>query len=164
MSEDVSRRALVCGGCAVIAGCQVTHVTVPPPRTTTGDSGDPVTTDKPTSYPCGQSVPTASDRISLALSDYPALAEVGGAVSINAGGRAVIVARPFEDCFVAMARACTHQGVLIDYRPDRAQFVCPEHGAVYALDGTKVSGPQPRDLPVYQAALDGDVLHIDVTG
>ena len=50
----------------------------------------------------------------------------------------------------------------MNYRADRAQFVCPEHGAIYALDGSIVAGPQPRALAVYPAARDGDTVYIDV--
>lgn len=163
MSHEVSRRAFVCGGCAAVAGCQVTHVNVP----TQGGSGDTGETGGPTTapldYPCGQAVPQGSGRVSVSLTSNPALAQVGGWIAIQAGGRTLVVAQPFEDCFVAMDRACSHEGVPVNYRPERGQFVCPEHGAIYALDGSKVAGPQPTGLSVYPIAREGDTVWIDLS-
>lgn len=162
MPVDVSRRAFVCGGCAVLSGCQVTHVTVPAPSAT-ADSGASPISKPPFGYPCGQTVPDGPERLRLDLADYPALVEVGGAVAVTVAGRPLIVAHALEDCFVAMDRACSHQGVLINYRPERAQFVCPEHGAIYALDGSAVAGPQPSGLTVYPVAREGDAVFVDVS-
>ena len=77
--------------------------------------------------------------------------------------REIVVAHVEEGCYSAILRACTHEGVAINYRPERFQFVCPRHGAIYAVDGTKVAGPQPAGLPVYPAAREGDTIWVDVT-
>lgn len=170
MSEAVTRRALVCGGCALVAtGCGPDWDT-PAPLTgrvpvNSGDSGPP-SPPEPTSepmYPCGQSAPTSASRTGFALADYPDLSEVGGWISVSAGGREILIAHVEEGCYTAILRACSHEGVAINYRPDRFQFVCPRHGAIYDPDGSKVAGPQPTGLPVFPAARDGNTVWVDVT-
>ena len=174
MSNDVSRRHFVCGGCALLAaGCgpdaPPPSVARPPaPRTTVDTGSYPAytvdsTTEPELEYPCGQQVPTGDRRVALPLVDYPELEEVGGWVSVIVSGREIAVAHVEQDCYSAILRACTHQGVAILYRPDRVHFVCPLHGGVYAVNGEKVSGPQPTGLPVYPVAREGDTVWVQIS-
>ncbi len=57
--------------------------------------------------------------------------------------------------------ACAHEGVPIDLRPSRGQFVRPRHGAIYDWQGEKVAGPQPGGLPAYPCGRVGDSVFID---
>ena len=133
------------------------------PAAGTGDTGAaPTPTGTPTGadYPCGQAEPLGGTALPLA--DYPDLAAVGGWSPVTVEGRSLVVAHVQEGCFAAIERACAHEGVPIDYRPDRSQFVCPRHGAVYAADGAKISGPQATGLPVYPCARVGDAVVVSV--
>ncbi len=167
VSEGFSRRAVVCGGCAWVAtGCvpppASEGIDPPPTADTAGAVAPGATTPAPdAAYPCGQSVPAGPDRIALSLVEHPELAEVGGWIAVASGGGEIVVAHVRDGCYVAMDRACSHEGVPVDYRPEREQFTCPRHGAVYDLQGGKVAGPQPTGLPVYAAAREQDTIRID---
>jgi len=158
-ARPLSRR-IFCAGCAAAAACA-------PGETVFfgADSGDTGAADDPEETTlreqvCAQPMPTGSSRVALPLSDYPALATAGGSVAIASPEGEVVVARVAADCVVAVLRACTHEGVAIDYVASREQFVCPRHGAVYDWDGSKVSGPQPRGLPTWPADIDGDTIYV----
>lgn len=51
--------------------------------------------------------------------------------------------------FVACERACTHEGVAVNYDPGQGKMVCPAHGAVFdPLNGfNHISGPGNGPLP-----------------
>ena len=42
----------------------------------------------------------------------------------------------------------------------RGIFFCPCHDGVFDKDGKVVSGPPPRDLDVYDVALEGDNIYV----
>lgn len=166
MARDFSRRTFVCGGCALLttACSPPTPGTSPDPDPTADTAGDtPSDPGTDEVYPCGQQVPTAPDRLELPLASYPDLAEVGGWYAVSSSAGELVVAHVLPGCYVAIERACTHEGVPVDYSPSRGQFTCPRHGAVYGVQGEKVSGPQPTGLPVYPVAREQDSIWIDVS-
>jgi cytochrome b6-f complex iron-sulfur subunit len=134
---------------------------VPFPTGATGDTGtvggvDPTDGDP---YPCEQVVEAGGAGWSaLDLADYPELANVGGWVYYQG----ILVAHAYEGCYSAIASACAHEGVTIEYDPVLNRFKCPPpgHGAVYDLQGNKVAGPQPTGLPVYPCGRVGDVVWV----
>jgi cytochrome b6-f complex iron-sulfur subunit len=159
MARGFDRRRLLGGGCALLAlGC----APLPPvdgddhSGAPTGGSGGAV----PGPYPCGQSGAPDGTWTELSFAAYPDLAAPGGWSGVTVAGRSLIVAHVSAGCFAAVDRACAHQGSAIDYRPDRAQFVCPQHGAVYAPDGSKVSGPQPTGIAKHPCVRRGDSVFV----
>ncbi len=116
-------------------------------------SEEPVDTDiptRPTVTPpwsaCVDPGTAAEGWTEIPLSDHPGLDQVLGSAYLQLGGVSIVVAHVEQDCFVALERPCTHEGVPIEYREERNGFVCPRHGAVYAWDGRVLSGPAPQDL------------------
>jgi nitrite reductase/ring-hydroxylating ferredoxin subunit len=171
MAVGFTRREALCGGCAwgVVAcsGDTTDGMFFPPPETSDStplpDTGEPTGTDL---LPCDDvSVqPGAPGWVSFPIASYPDLAIVGGWYAVTAGGRSIIVACVETDCYVAIDRPCAHEGEPINYVASRGpygQFVCPRHGAVYAIDGSKVSGPQLTGLPTYAAGLSGDAVWVN---
>lgn len=165
--QPLTRREMICAACAVVlTGCgpragipnDSGPFGVDTDQRDTADS-TPTDTDGEPGYPCGEVAGDTADgwlRVSLAL--YPELTELYGYAVITVGGRTLNFAKVFEGCWVAMERACTHEGVAVNYKPERNQFVCPRHGALYDWDGSKVAGPQPSGLQVYPVAeRDGDL-------
>ena len=67
---------------------------------------------------------------------------------IQVGGKPVIVVRQ-RSGFRAFSAACTHLGCLVTWDPDKGEFLCPCHAAVFDKDGGVVSGPPPSALPEY---------------
>ena len=52
--------------------------------------------------------------------------------------------------YVALAKACTHEGSTIGYRKATNDFRCPNHGAEFKIDGTVQKSPASTALKVYK--------------
>lgn len=63
----------------------------------------------------------------------------------------VVVVRDPEDKNViyAVNALCTHQKCLVNWRPDKAVFVCPCHGSTFAPDGKYLQGPAQKGLETF---------------
>lgn len=166
---DLSRRGLLCRGCALaaLAGCEGFN-SVPPEAavdTGGGPSGSTGSDDGSTGtgFRCDTvAQPGAPGWVAVPLAEHPELDAVGGWVQLSLGGQSVNVAQVEAGCFVAMATSCTHQGARVDYVPERGQFVCSLHGAVYVPDGTPILGPTEVPLETWPCALDGDTVWVDL--
>lgn len=173
--DGVDRRDLLCGGCALaLSACAgPTSGTGPTGGDATGADtggddptfvGDP---DDPLSYPdypCNQPIDPGGDGWTAhTLAQNPELADVGGWITSVANGKLYILAHVMEGCYVAADRACTHQGVLMDYVPARGQFVCPRHASLFDWTGAVVGGPAPTPIRVYFAGRDGDTVWVKIT-
>jgi cytochrome b6-f complex iron-sulfur subunit len=55
--------------------------------------------------------------------------------------------------FVALSKACTHQGTTINYRSGTNDFLCPNHGSQFKTDGTVSKDPATKALTVYKTEL-----------
>jgi menaquinol-cytochrome c reductase iron-sulfur subunit len=51
--------------------------------------------------------------------------------------------------FTAFSVHCTHLGCPVRWVADAQLFLCPCHGGVYYLDGSRAAGPPPKPLPQY---------------
>ncbi len=81
----------------------------------------------------------------IAIADYPALAQVGGIAKVAvAGGSAVAVVRRAESQYDAFWMSCPHQGTTIAIQRDG--FTCPNHGARFDESGTWVGGQATGNL------------------
>ena len=175
--SDLNRRALLCTGCqwavagavASVTGCVVSSGGSGGGSTAGGDDDD----DDDDVFDTGTAAlstpecdvvaqPGAPGWAELSLAQYPELDAVDGWVQVSVGGRTLNVAQVDVDCFVAMETSCTHQGARVDYRPERGQFVCILHGAVYVNDGTPISGPTQVPLVTYPCARSGDSVWVQV--
>jgi len=60
--------------------------------------------------------------------------------------------------FVAYERACTHEGVTVNYDPGTKMIVCPAHGAIFdpAKNASVVQGPADQPLPKVRIKVNGD--------
>jgi Rieske Fe-S protein len=106
-----------------------------------------------------------AEPVALSLADYPALQEVGGAVTMNAGtqGLRLVVYRRSETEVVAVSPVCPHQGCAVNYTGavGDACFVCPCHGSAFGDEGELRRGPATRGLTRFPAVLQED--HVVVT-
>jgi menaquinol-cytochrome c reductase iron-sulfur subunit len=55
----------------------------------------------------------------------------------------------------ALTAVCPHLGCSIDLAPDGAGFACPCHDSAFDRDGTRRSGPSPRDMDPVPARVTG---------
>lgn len=83
----------------------------------------------------------------------------GQPVLVDYGDDKLFVVRTSETGAVAFDAACPHARCSLRFDKDRNQFVCPCHGGVFALDGSRLAGPPRRDMirAVVDVA-DGDVV------
>ena len=60
--------------------------------------------------------------------------------------------------YVAYERACTHEGVSVNYDPVTKMLVCPAHGAIFdpSKNGKVVQGPAEQPLPAVNVKVNGD--------
>jgi len=89
----------------------------------------------------------ANGKLEISLASNPALKKVGGVVEFQDGnGMSYAVVRTSKavNGFKAMSLSCTHNGCTV--RQNGSNWVCPCHGAQYALSGKVKIGPAPRDL------------------
>ncbi len=97
--------------------------------------------------------------IRVPLTEAPALAVRGGAVSVSLPKRqAMIVVHLQENEYLALSPVCTHRGCIV--RKVKNGFECPCHGSRYDQSGEVVEGPAPRALNRYPLELQGTELLI----
>lgn len=96
--------------------------------------------------------PATVSTTTLKLSDYPALASVGGAAMVTISGGPFAVVRTGTSSFVTLSRVCTHQGGIVNYTG--SGFLCPNHGAQFSSNGTWVGGERTSSLRSYLTTYD----------
>ena len=83
----------------------------------------------------------------IRLADHPVLGSVGGVAYINVGEASLAVVRTGDASFVALSRACPHQGAIVEAKS--TGFTCPRHGAQFSSTGQWVGGRQTTNLVSY---------------
>ncbi|WP_396215699.1 Rieske 2Fe-2S domain-containing protein [Gemmatimonas sp.] len=84
-----------------------------------------------------------------------ALQQVGGRTVVQNGTTApVLVERLGTSQYRALSLACPHRGTIVDVSGDG--FLCPNHGARFAADGTWLSGQATVDLAPVAVRLNPD--------
>jgi len=72
------------------------------------------------------------------------------------------VVRQADGRLIAYDPHCTHLGCPYGWDTVTRKFLCPCHTAVFAIDGTVVSGPPPRPLDRFQAqVVNGNVMILE---
>jgi nitrite reductase/ring-hydroxylating ferredoxin subunit len=136
---DVSRRAVVLGGCglagaAVLSGCAVYG---------------------PGAAPAAPVAPAPSGATLAATADVP----VGGGVVLAA--QDIVLTQPVAGTFKAFGATCTHQGCTVG-DVSGGTINCPCHGSKFAVaDGSVTAGPAPQPLPAKAIVVQGTEI---VTG
>ena len=62
--------------------------------------------------------------------------------------------------YVVMSNVCTHLGCRVRWIPERDNFFCPCHNAVFSRDGSVVDGPPPRPLDRFESKVEDGVVYI----
>ena len=84
----------------------------------------------------------------------------GQALNFSAGGTAAVLLKD-GGTYRAFERACTHQGVNVDWQSGNGSFYCAEHGARFSAAGDAIVGPARTALrPItVSVAADGSVSY-----
>jgi|SRR5690242_5023100 len=96
--------------------------------------------------------PNVPANSSITISDYPALANVGGVAMITLGSAPIAVVRTGTSSFIALSRVCPHQGGIVQL--SRNDFVCPNHGATFDMSGNWIGGQRTSSLHHYTTGYD----------
>jgi cytochrome b6-f complex iron-sulfur subunit len=71
---------------------------------------------------------------------------VGEAKFFEFNGSAAVLVRKQDGTLVALSAVCPHLGCIVQWEPDRKDFLCPCHAGYFTADGAVISGPPPRAL------------------
>jgi len=73
--------------------------------------------------------------------------------------KAVYVTKDGQGQLLVLTSICPHLGCTVPWNKEKKQFVCPCHGATFAADGTRVSGPSLRGMDTLETSVqDGQLL------
>lgn len=75
----------------------------------------------------------------------------------------MIVARVNGGGYVALSRACTHQGTDVVYRASQNDFYCSNHGSRFSTAGAVQVGPATQALTLYKTAVSADGKTLTIT-
>jgi len=138
----IARRDFVVGAAAALAAAALAAC-----GTTTGDF---VTS------------PGTLTSTSIKVSDFPALANVGGVATTSASGIPIAIVRTGASSFAAFSRICPHQGTTIGVFNNG--FQCPRHGATFNLSGQWIGGQPTSNLVSYPVTYDSASATLTVGG
>jgi len=110
-------------------------------------------------YPVYKYLGTAADdaareaavkEVTLDAANLPA----NSAMTFKFAGRPALLIHHADGSWTAFSAVCTHLGCTVAYQPDQQRIHCACHGGVYdPKTGQNVSGPPPKPLAVFQAAV-----------
>jgi cytochrome b6-f complex iron-sulfur subunit len=86
------------------------------------------------------------------VSDYPALATVGGVALVTLNGSPLAIVRDSETSVVALSRVCPHQGATVNTSSNG--FTCPRHGAQFSKTGVWQGGQRTTSMRSYATTFD----------
>ena len=93
-----------------------------------------------------------SGNASLNVSDYPALASVGGIALVTLNGSPLAIVRDSTTSVLALSRVCPHQGGSIT--TSGSGFLCTRHGARFSLTGQWQGGERTSNMRSYATTFD----------
>ena len=78
----------------------------------------------------------------------------GSVLMFKFGSSPAMLIHHLDNTWVAMTAVCTHLGCTVQYEPQADRIHCACHGGVYnAYTGANVSGPPPKPLKLFKAAV-----------
>jgi len=106
--------------------------------------------------------------ITVKITDYPALSNIGGATSVtNAGfnqGARVIIVRTSSTTYNTYSGICPHAGCGVD-PPSNNQILCNCHGSIFSTsNGSVLRGPARSGLPLLSNVFDNTTNILTITG
>lgn len=74
--------------------------------------------------------------------------------------KAVYVTKDSQGNLRVLTSVCPHLGCTVPWNKDRRQFTCPCHGAVFAADGARISGPSRRGMDTLETSVEDGQLNL----
>lgn len=82
----------------------------------------------------------------------------GQAHFFNFRGQPAVVLQPSPGHFVALSAVCTHLGCIVQWLPDKSEFLCPCHAGRFSPEGQVLGGPPPKPLQILPLTIEDDQL------
>lgn len=102
----------------------------------------------------GSTSPGTGLPLTVKVSDFPALATVGGMARVdNGSGIPVAAVRAGDSSFVAFSLVCPHQGFLVNIIGG-SSFLCSGHGARFNAAGQWTGGQPTGNLSALALSYD----------
>lgn len=97
---------------------------------------------------------TSPDSLSatVKVSDFTALAAVGGVAVTTLNGTPIAIVRTSSTTFLTLSRICPHQGSTVN--AVSGGFKCPNHGATFNASGTWTGGQKTSSMRSYTTTYD----------
>ncbi|HEY1951259.1 MAG TPA: Rieske 2Fe-2S domain-containing protein [Gemmatimonadaceae bacterium] len=111
--------------------------------------------------PSGGTTLTGPVSLTVQVSSYPALANVGGIARVDSGGTPIALVRTGAAAFAAFSLICPHFGCTVNI--NGSAFLCPCHGARFASTGTWIGGQRTSNLSSLNATYDSAAGTVTVT-
>jgi menaquinol-cytochrome c reductase iron-sulfur subunit len=74
--------------------------------------------------------------------------------------KAVYVTKDKQGKLLVLTSVCPHLGCTVPWNKAKNQFVCPCHGAIFAPDGTRISGPSLRGMDALETSVQDGQLQV----
>jgi len=74
--------------------------------------------------------------------------------------KAVYVTKDSQGRLRVLTSVCPHLGCTVPWNKEKGQFVCPCHGATFAADGTRISGPPLRGMDTLETSVQDGQLQV----
>lgn len=100
--------------------------------------------------------------LSVQVSNYAALANVGGIARVDTGGTPVAAVRTGASTFAAFSLICPHFGCTVGI--NGSAFLCPCHGARFASTGTWIGGQRTTNLSSLGTSYNATTGVLTITG
>jgi Rieske Fe-S protein len=105
-----------------------------------------------------------SGGLSVRVSSFPALANVGGVARVDSGqGTPVAAVRTGATAFAAFSLICPHFGCTVGINASTS-FLCPCHGARFASNGKWTGGQSTGNLTALTVSYDATTDLLTITG
>jgi Rieske Fe-S protein len=106
-------------------------------------------------------VDTGPISLSVQVSGYAALANVGGMARVDSGGSPVAAVRTGASTFAAFSLICPHFGCTVGI--NGSSFLCPCHGARFASTGVWTGGQHTSNLTSLSTSYDATTGVLTIT-
>lgn len=74
--------------------------------------------------------------------------------------KAVYITKDPRGQLRVLSSVCPHLGCTVPWRPEKKQFVCPCHNAIFSPDGARIGGPALRGMDTLETKIEDGQLQV----
>lgn len=96
----------------------------------------------------------AAAKVAVARRDLPQ----GKAHFFSFRGQPAVALQAAPGQFVALSAVCTHLGCIVQWLPEKQEFLCPCHAGRFNTEGQVLGGPPPKPLALLPLTVEDDQI------